>query len=96
LQTHFEEHEIVKIVDLVVERLKPILGSFHNTEDELLTLKEAANFLKKSEQQLYQWVHQSAHKRSDFPYRKVGRTLMFSKNELSSWMKKHGRPLEKS
>jgi predicted DNA-binding transcriptional regulator AlpA len=96
LQTHFEEHEIVKIVDLVLERLKPILGSLHYTEDELLTLKEAANILKKSEQQLYQWVNQAAHGLSDFPFMKAGKSLRFSKNELLLWMKKNGKPIEKN
>lgn len=90
----FEEHEIEKIANLVVQQLKPMLDVKQSSADDLLNIEEAAVLLNKSKEQIYQWVNKSAHKLSDFPFMKLGKSLRFSKNELLEWMKRKGKSLE--
>ena len=72
-----------------------ITGHEIGAPDEYLKIEEAASLLRKKKGQIYQWVHNSAHGLSDFPYLKAGKSLRFSKTDLISWMKKHGKPLNK-
>ena len=51
-------------------------------EDQLLTVKQAANLLHLTISTLYGYVH-----RSEIPVNKVGKRLYFSKKELIDWVK---------
>jgi predicted DNA-binding transcriptional regulator AlpA len=91
-----EQHEIDKIADAIskkiAEKLLPHLQL--QPQDEFLTIEDAAKLIRKSNQQIYQWVNKSKHGLSDFPFSKAGKSLIFSRNELIRWMRKHGKSLE--
>ena len=94
MKINLEAEDIQAIAGKVVELLSPYL-IYKNAQDEYLDIQEASALLGKSPSQIYQWVNKSAHGLSDFPYMKVGKTLRFSKADLTNWMKKNGKPLEK-
>lgn len=50
--------------------------------DQLLTVKETANFLNLSVPTIYGYVH-----RQEIPVNKRGKRLYFSKKELTAWIK---------
>jgi len=77
-----------KIFELLIPHLQ-------SPRDEILNVEETAKLVGKSKEQIYQWVNNSAHDLSDFPFWKAGKSLRFSKNELITWMKNNGKPLEK-
>ena len=84
--------ECVKAVgDYVLEQLKPLLSHKQADKDELLTADEAAEFLKTTKDQIYQWVNKSQHGLGTFPYYKSGRLLRFSKKEIMQWLKSNGK-----
>lgn len=74
----------------VFEMLKPVLANHSKSagNDELLTIDEAAEFLKTSKAQVYQWVNSSAHSLGDFPFLKAGKLLRFSKRDILKWLSK--------
>jgi excisionase family DNA binding protein len=75
------------IADRVIEKLMPLLSPSCGAEqDELLNIKEASEFLKVSKDQIYQWVNYARHGLGTFPYKKLGKQLRFSRNELIEWM----------
>jgi excisionase family DNA binding protein len=85
-----EQDEIDEIARKVIGGISSILlerDSNQTDEDELLTPDEAAQFLKTSRAQIYQWVNQSQHGLGQFPYYKSGKLLRFSKNEIMKWLK---------
>ncbi|MBM4271509.1 MAG: helix-turn-helix domain-containing protein [Deltaproteobacteria bacterium] len=95
MKTEFEPQDIERIALQVRELIKPLLTCNHTAVDELLTVDELAMFLKTSKAQVYQWVNQSQHGLSTFPYLKSGRLLRFSKNEIMTWLKNNTGRLEK-
>ncbi len=79
------------IADKVIEKLKPLLsGNGRHEDDTLMTIDEAASFLKikgkDPKAQIYQWVHNSQHGFGNFPYLKRGRRLLFSTKALMKWL----------
>ncbi len=58
------------IAEMVIEKLKPIISGNSKSagEDALLTIDEAANFLKTSKGQIYQWTNNAQHGMGNFPY----------------------------
>jgi excisionase family DNA binding protein len=53
-----------------------------NNDEDLLTLKQAATFMKIKPRTLYDWVS-----RRSVPFLRAGRSLRFSKPVLINWMK---------
>lgn len=90
MKTTLEDTDIVAIASAVAEILKPLLSGNGNekAEDRLLTIDEAAAFLKTSKAQIYQWVNNSQHGLSDFPFMKAGKLLRFSKKALLKWLER--------
>jgi excisionase family DNA binding protein len=69
--------EKVERIELLLQHLQP-----QPAEDTLLTLTEAADFLKTSPAALYTKVS-----RGEIPFSKPGRRLYFDKDELKKWVK---------
>ena len=66
-----------------IERLLLVKSETEQTEiADLLTIKQAADFLTLSVPTLYGLVH-----RSEIPVNKRGKRLYFSKQELTNWIK---------
>jgi len=78
-----------RITQRVIAALMPLLSG--KADDELIDIDEAAAFLGKSKDQIYQWVNNAKHGLSDFPFLKAGRSLKFSKNKLQEWMMNNAR-----
>lgn len=57
-------------------------------EPEYLTTSEAAELLRTPVATLYQW----RHKRVGPPARRVGRKLLYRRDELVAWVEADGRP----
>lgn len=77
-----------RITQRVIAALMPLISG--KAEDELMDIDKAAAFLGKSKEQIYQWVSNSKHGLSDFPFQKAGKSLRFSKNKLQQWMINNG------
>lgn len=77
---------IDRIADRVLEKMLPLLESWHEP-DQFLNVDEISAMLGKSQGQIYQWVNNASHGLSDFPYEKAGRSLRFSKKAIQTWMK---------
>jgi excisionase family DNA binding protein len=77
--------------------LKPFFAKNgdQDQEDEILTIEQAAQFLKTTKAQVYQWVNNSRHGLGDFPYLKAGRLLRFSKKAIIRWLEANSKRLEK-
>ena len=96
MKTSLEKDDIEAIASAVMEMIKPLLSvnGKHDIEDTLMTIEEAAQFLKTSKGQIYQWVNNSQHGLGSFPYQKAGKLLRFSKTEILKWMKSNTKRLE--
>ena len=87
MKTELEPQDIEAIVNKVIEMLKPILSNNgKHGEDDLITIDEAAVFLKTSKGQIYQWVNNAQHGLGNFPYLKAGKLLRFSKSAVLKWL----------
>ena len=90
IEITLSEDTIEMIALRVAEHLKPyLLGNVHS-EDELLTVDEAAALLKRDKNTVYELVNNSKHGLSTFPYLKQGRRLRFSKRALFQWNTENG------
>jgi excisionase family DNA binding protein len=85
MRTTLEPEDIQAIAMRVVEMLKPLLRK--EEDDELLNIDQVSALLGKSKEQVYQWVHNAKYGMGDFPYKKAGKALRFSKKDLCKWMK---------
>ena len=76
--------EVVRQLFEKVERIELLLQDLQQQpeEDTLLTLTEAAEFLKTSPGAIYTKVS-----RGEIPFSKPGRRLYFDKDELRKWVK---------
>jgi len=88
MRIEFHDEDIELIAKKVAESLKPLIADRGQGEGdgEILTADEAAEFLKTSKGQIYQWVDNARHGLGDFPYLKAGRLLRFSKNAILRWL----------
>ncbi len=85
MKTELEQKDIEAIVHRMVEVFKPILAdlvSQHSKCDELMNLKELAQYLKVKESWIYEKVH-----RKEIPFQKAGRFLLFKKKDIDLWLK---------
>lgn len=87
MRAELDEEDIAMIAERVIAGIKPLLGNNKVADDSILTVAGAADLLRVSRAQVYQWVNKSMHGLSAFPFMKAGRLLRFSKNELLEWMK---------
>jgi excisionase family DNA binding protein len=89
MKSELEAQDIQTFITVVAQILEPVISHIQKQEnnDALLTVDEAAHFLKISKQQIYQWVNDTKHGIRDFPFLKMGKLLRFSKRELLIWMK---------
>jgi len=95
MKTELEPQDIEAIALRVAEIIKPMLKNDDGKRDQvLMTLKEAAEFLRTSEGQIYQWVNSSQHGLGTFPFYKAGKRLLFSKSEVFEWIKSNTKRLE--
>ena len=92
MKTELEPQDIEAIANKVIEMLKPILSNNgKHGEDALITIDEAAAFLKTSKEQIYQWVNNAQHGLGNFPYLKAGKTVKILKKCSPKMVRK---PLE--
>ena len=89
IEITLQDQVIELIAKKVAECLKPLIAESGQGkgDGEILTAEEAAEFLKTSKGQIYQWVDNARHGLGDFPYLKAGRLLRFSKTDLIQWLK---------
>ncbi|MGN6398713.1 MAG: helix-turn-helix domain-containing protein [Mucilaginibacter sp.] len=76
--------EVVRQLFEKVERIEQLLDNLclnDNADDRLLTVEEAAEFLKTTPTALYSKVS-----RKEIPVYKPGKRLYFDKNELKDWL----------
>lgn len=79
---------VEQIAERVVQKVLPILETLRESERyQYLTVDELSVMLGKSKAQIYQWANNARHGLSDFPYKKAGRSLLFSKKEIENWLK---------
>lgn len=93
MRTEFETNDVERVVAMVIEKLLPLIQV--QQPDKILTVVELSIMLSKSKEQIYQWVNQSHHGLSDFPYMKAGKSLRFFQSDIIEWMKTRGKALEK-
>lgn len=77
--------EVVRQLFEKVERIELILEKFEpkqEVENELLNIKEAAEFLKVSVAAIYTKVS-----RQEIPFSKPGKRLYFNRSELNEWVR---------
>jgi excisionase family DNA binding protein len=76
--------EVIRQIFEKLERVEALLQDLHRQPEEetLLTLNEAAEFLKTSPGALYTKVS-----RGEIPFSKPGKRLYFDKDELRRWVK---------
>ncbi len=97
MRIKFRDKDIEEIARRMAGILKPLLIENNENKplrDDLLSVGDAAQFLKTSKSQIYQWVNNSQHGLGDLPYLKAGRLLRFSKNAVLQWLQKHQKTLE--
>ena len=88
MKSQLETADIEAIAVRVAEILLPKIGGLLDVSrepDELLTVDEAAELLRRSKKQLYQWVFNASHGSGNFPFQKQGKQLRFSKKALLGW-----------
>lgn len=83
MKIELSEQEIDALANKLVTRILPLLKEQLNTQDEILSLEEACNFLKCKKSWLYKAVQQRK-----IPAIKTGKYLKFSKKELEKWLRK--------
>lgn len=86
MKIEFEQKDIEAIIQRMVEVFKPIpvdlANSQHTKTDELMNLKELAQYLKVKES----WIYEKVHKK-EIPFLKAGRFLRFKKKDIDQWLK---------
>ena len=82
MKIELETSDIERIVEMVVERLKPAINNSHKSnDDELLTVESLAKYLSVSKQ----WVYERVHLK-EIPYVKMGKFPRFKKHEIDNWL----------
>jgi excisionase family DNA binding protein len=84
MKIELETGDIERIVEKVVERLKPLLSNSHDSkDDELMDVKGLAGYLKVKKQ----WVYEKTHL-GIIPYYKVGKYPRYRKSKIDEWLLK--------
>ena len=83
MKIELEVSDIKRIAERVVEQITPLLKQNSKSNDnELMTVKEVASYLKVKES----WVYEKVHKR-EIPYHKCGKFPRFRKKYIDIWLK---------
>jgi predicted DNA-binding transcriptional regulator AlpA len=91
MKTTLELEDIQAIAEKMVEIMLPLFNQRQEQKDNILTIDETSGLLGKSKGQIYQWVSDSRHGLSYFPFMKAGKTLRFSQKDIIEWMRKNGK-----
>jgi len=86
MKTTLEPQDIDAIALRVVELLVPHLPPPQPTQDEFITVDEAAALLRTAPSRIYQKVSDARHGIGTFPFMKEGQRLLFSKSALLEWL----------
>ena len=91
MQIEFEEKDLDRIVERVVESLKPLL--MPNNKDKegdcnLFSVKTLGKYLAVSDQ----WIYERT-KLKEIPYLKVGKFPRFRKNAIDKWLDSLNTPV---
>jgi excisionase family DNA binding protein len=77
-----------RIVERLMERLKPVVMSSRNAgDDELFTVETLAKYLQVSKQWVYERIHLN-----EIPYIKMKKFPRFRKIEIGKWLDKMKTP----
>ncbi len=97
MKIQLDPEDIESIAEKLVEKLKPLFAKSgdQDRDDEILTITQAAELLRTSKAQIYQWVNNSQHGLGDFPHLKAGRLLRFSKKAIRGWLEANSKRLER-
>jgi excisionase family DNA binding protein len=78
----FEDGDIERIADRVVEKLKPLLNKSRDSkDDELMDVQGLSKYLKVAKS----WVYSKVHLR-EIPFRKAGKYPRFKKKDIDLWL----------
>jgi len=79
----FDNHDIQRIAERVVELLKPLLKSSPQKDDReiILDVNGLASYLKVTKS----WVYERTHL-GEIPYYKVGKFPRFRKKDIDQWL----------
>ena len=82
----FEREDIEAVAEVVVERLKPLLGRNDNGRDEdiILDVVGLGKYLKVEESWIYDKVSSGV-----IPYFKAGKYLRFKKSGIDRWIERN-------
>lgn len=67
---------------LIEQRVTKVLAE-HSTEPEIMTVKQAADFLKLKPSTIYEMC---ARQQDKLPHYKIGTSIKFNKSELKKWL----------
>jgi excisionase family DNA binding protein len=83
MKIEIEDSKLInEIVEKVIELIKPLLSSSHDSKDnELMTVVEVASYLKTKKQSIYDKVHCRA-----IPFLKNRSSLRFRRKHLDLWL----------
>jgi len=82
MKSEFEQQDIQKIADMVIERLRPlILAIPRQSNESIMDVNELSSYLKVNNSWIYDQVKNSA-----IPYIKTGKFLRFKKSSIDKWI----------
>ncbi len=85
MKIELEHEDILKIAEMVTEKLRPLIVNNGNrkTEDEILTKKELAEYLDVP----VTWIDRKVSY-NEIPYIKIGKYVRFKKSAIDRWTDK--------
>ena len=89
MKIEIDDKEMIKeIVQQVVEQLKPMFNGSHDHKgDELMDVKELADYLKAKKSSIYDKVHTKS-----IPFLKNGNSLRFRRKHIDLWLQNPYHP----
>lgn len=86
IKVQYDDQQVDDFVSKVVQVLggNPSPAQENQSENELLTTKEAAAFFKVTVKQLYQWTMRTGP--GSLPRMKIGKHLRFRRSDLEAWI----------
>ena len=83
MKIELEVSDIKRIAERVVEQITPLLKQNSKSNDnELMTVKEVASYLKVKES----WVYEKVHKR-EIPFHKACKFPRFRRKHIDLWLR---------
>lgn len=82
MKIDLETSDIERIVEKMVERLKPLLNNSHGSDDDkLMDVNGLSDYLKVTKQWIYDKTHMGI-----IPYYKVGKYPRYRKSKIDEWL----------